>query len=185
MAASTTPTFTFRPVRRDDSANLKFWLSQPHVHRWWYQGFSDEAIEAEFGPMFDDDSTTHGFIISVDDVPVGFIQYYFFRDEPSDAALISEVFLVDRNDASIDYFIGDPLHIGRGIGRQAIAAFCDHVRHHHADLDSFIVAIHADNPASWKCLEHAGFSIVGYGDFDPDNPNDSREHVVLEQRKPL
>lgn len=182
MAENPTLQISFRPVTHGDVELLMQWLAQPFVYRWWHQEFSRTAVESHFGSMFDGSSTTHGFIVSIDDTPVGFIQYYFYSDEPDSTADISQVTPVHDNDGSIDYFIGDARHVGKGIGRQIITAFCAQLRAELPHLDGLIVAVHADNPASWKCLQHAGFTIVGRGYFAPDNPDDSREHFVLEQR---
>jgi hypothetical protein len=47
-----------------------------------------------------------------------------------------------------------------------------------------IVAVHADNAASWRALEKAGLTRVGSGEIAPDNPIDDRRHHVYRIDRP-
>ena len=40
--------------------------------------------------------------------------------------------------------------------------------------------MHAENRASWRALESAGFARVAEGELEPDNPADTRAHVVYQ-----
>ena len=51
------------------------------------------------------------------------------------------------------------------------------------DRDRELVPVHADNRASWRALERAGFTRVAEGDLEPDNPQDTRDHVVYRRRR--
>jgi len=46
------------------------------------------------------------------------------------------------------------------------------------------VPVSTANVASWRALEKAGFARVGTADLEPDNPVDSREHVVYRLDRP-
>jgi aminoglycoside 6'-N-acetyltransferase len=47
-----------------------------------------------------------------------------------------------------------------------------------------LVPVHARNVASWRALEKAGFRRVGVADLEPDNPAETREHVVYRLDRP-
>ena len=46
------------------------------------------------------------------------------------------------------------------------------------DAGAVMVAVHADNVASWRVLQRVGFRHVGSGRMAPDNPRDDERHVV-------
>jgi aminoglycoside 6'-N-acetyltransferase len=85
---------------------------------------------------------------------------------------------------TIDYLIGDVTNIGRGIGPTMIRSALDHLWADHEDAESVIVAVHADNVASWRALEKAGLTRVGSGEIAPDNPIDDRRHHVYRIDRP-
>ncbi len=80
---------------------------------------------------------------------------------------------------SLDYLLGEPGDVGRGLGPSMIAAF---VARTWADLPEstcVVVPVVAANRASWRALEKAGFVPVAEGELEPDNPIDDRLHRVL------
>ncbi len=122
---------TFRPLRRADAELLRDWLNQPHVSAWWgvhaapdglggagADAATRDAVLAEYGEMMDGGGTTHGFVIVVDDHPVGYIQWYRLADHPDYAAAIGET-----DGAGVDVLIGEPGAVGRGLGPQVIDRF--------------------------------------------------------------
>jgi RimJ/RimL family protein N-acetyltransferase len=65
-------------------------------------------------------------------------------------------------DCGIDYSIGEPAAIGRGLGSQLIAVLLDEVPLKRPDSE-FIVAPDARNLASRRVLEHNGFLLIEVG----------------------
>jgi RimJ/RimL family protein N-acetyltransferase len=53
----------------------------------------------------------------------------------------------------------------------------------HPDAHDVVVPVHADNRASWRALEKAGFTRVAEGDLEPDDPADTRDHVVYRRHR--
>ena len=85
---------------------------------------------------------------------------------------------------SIDYLIGDLANTGRGVGTEMIAAFMQRLWVDHPVCPCVIVPVHAENIASWRALDRCGFVRVAVGELVPDNPVDSRHHVILRLDRP-
>ena len=86
--------------------------------------------------------------------------------------------------ASIDYLVGDPDMIGRGLGSAMISAFVAFVWTHDPTTTSLVVPVNSANERSWRALLRAGFRRVARGELDPDNPIHDRLHEVLRIDRP-
>ena len=62
-------------------------------------------------------------------------------------------------EAGIDYAIGDPAQISRGVGTELIAALVAEVRRHHPGA-GILADPDARNAASRRVLEKNGFGLV-------------------------
>jgi aminoglycoside 6'-N-acetyltransferase len=122
---------SFRPLRRADAEQLRDWFNEPHVFAWWgvhatpdglggtgLDAATRDAVLTEYGAVMDGRDSAHGFVILVDDQPVGYIEWYRLAEEPEYAAAIGE-----SDGAGMDLLIGDPGAVGRGLGPQAIDRF--------------------------------------------------------------
>jgi aminoglycoside 6'-N-acetyltransferase len=176
--------FTFTPITRADFPLLSQWLQTPHVARWWADDPSPAAIEADYGGCVDGTEPAAVFIAHYDGQPVGLIQRYRFGAYPEYIAEMAHIMPIPEDVTSIDYLIGPGDQLGRGLGGRMIAAFVDATWRADPGTSSMIVPVHADNRASWRALEQAGFHRMVQGDLTPDNPADSRAHVIyrLERR---
>jgi len=163
---------SLRPMTRDDLSLLARWLESPHVHEWWREPFSPDAVEAEYGPTIDGTDPTKVFVISVDGRLVGIIQRYRNADNPEWAAAMAVVSGGDAA-ASIDFLIGEPDAVGRGVGAAAIAAFTPMVFDAYPEVSAVLAAPQQANVASWRALEKAGFVREWEGTLDSDDPSDS------------
>ncbi len=114
------------------------------------------------------DATEH-WVASTCGRDIGWIQCYAAADEPSE----SEQWFalgVDPTAAGIDYLIGDPADRGRGLGSAMIHAFvADVVFARRPTWSQACAAPYAENVASWRALEKAGFEFLGIVD-DEDGP---------------
>lgn len=170
---------SFVPLDRGHLPLLQRWLGEPHVARWWNHDTADAAVEAHFGPVIDGVEPGKDVVVELDGRPVGLIQLSRFSDHPDYAAELAPVLEVGDGDGTIDYLIGEPALVGRGLGSRMIDAFVEHVWEDEPDLLHLVVAVHEDNEASWRALQRAGFVVVGHGLMAPDNPVDDERHVVL------
>ncbi len=174
---------SLRPLQREDLALLRSWLDEPLVHRWWHDDSSAEAVERDYGPCIDGTEPTTVWLVLKDDDPVGLVQGYRWASYPDDLAEMAGVWPVLDGAVGIDYLIGVPEARGRGVGPQLIAAAVAELAAAHPGARDVVVPVHAGNRASWRALEKAGFTRVAEGELEPDNPSDTRDHVVL--RLPL
>jgi aminoglycoside 6'-N-acetyltransferase len=166
-----------RPMRRDDLPLLLRWLVAPHVSQWWRGEPSDlPGVEAKYGPCIDGDDPTELFVIEESEQPIGMIQRYLIAGEPDWARAFGGI--VDVSSAAgIDYLIGVPDAVGRGLGTAAISAFADLV-FEWRPVASIVVSVQQANPASWRVLERAGFSRVWAGALDSPDPSDQGPEFV-------
>lgn len=177
-------TFAFRPVTRADFALLRRWLEQPHVARWWHHETTPEALERDFGGTADGTGPGEDLLALDDGVPVGLVQrsrladFAEYRDE---FAALTEV----PDDAvTIDYLVGDPGSVGRGLGTAMIRAVVADTWRTLPGAPALLVAVVAANPRSWRALERAGFRRVAEGPMEPDNPVDDPLHYVYRLDRP-
>jgi aminoglycoside 6'-N-acetyltransferase len=172
------PDVELRPLRRSDFPVVCRWLAEPLVARWWHDDSSPAAVEAHYGPSVDGEDPTAVYLAEHDGRAFGLIQVYRFDDEPESLAELSAVCPVPDGALSIDYLIGEPEARGRGLGAAMIAAAVARGFADHADAHDVLVPVAAANTASWRALERAGGVRYATGEMTPDNPVDSREHVI-------
>lgn len=176
--------FTFERLRRDQFGLLAAWLAEPHVARWWNHDPSLQAVEDSFGDVVDGAEPAEDYVVLLDSQPIGLIQYCRFHDYPEYAAEMDPVYPVSSTAASIDYLIGDPLNVRRGVGTAMIQAFVERIWADEPDVDHIVVPVNRANVASWRALEKAGFRVVACGEINPDNPIDGRLHEILRADRP-
>jgi aminoglycoside 6'-N-acetyltransferase len=177
-------TFTFRRVTRADFGLLAEWLAQPHVARWWNHEFTPEAVERDFRDSADGREPSEDHLALLDGRPIGLIQYSRFADYPEYHDQLVDLVVVPDEAVSIDYLIGDPSLIGRGIGTAMISAFVEWIWRTNAAAPCIIVPVNSANVASWRALQSCGFRVIGRGDVEPDNPIDDPGHEILRLDRP-
>lgn len=177
-------TFTFRPIARGDFALLSGWLATAHVARWWNDDPALAAIEHDYGPCVDGIEPAHVFIASLDGRDLGLIQRYRFAAYPGYCAELAPIVRLPARSSGIDYLIGPPPALGKGLGTAMIAAFVAQTWTDDPDTTAIVVPVQAGNRASWRALERAGFLRVAEGDLAPDNPADGPEHVIYAIARP-
>lgn len=163
---------------------LGTWLAAPHVREWWNHDPSPDAIERDFGASIDGDEPGEDWIAELDGRPIGLVQYSRFGDYPDYVSEMAPVYPVGAGVASIDYLVGDPDMIGRGLGSAMISAFVAFVWTHDPTTTSLVVPVNSANERSWRALLRAGFRRVARGELDPDNPIHDRLHEVLRIDRP-
>ncbi|MDT0277279.1 GNAT family N-acetyltransferase [Blastococcus goldschmidtiae] len=178
------PAVELRPVRRADFPLVCRWLADPLVARWWDDDSSPDAVEAHYGPAVDGADTTAVYLGMHEGRVFGLVQVYRFDDEPESLAELSTVCPVPPGALSIDYLVGEPDARGRGLGAGMIAAAVARGFADHPDAGEVLVPVVAANEASWRALERAGGVRYATGELTPDNPVDSREHVVHRFARP-
>jgi RimJ/RimL family protein N-acetyltransferase len=167
------PEVALRPMTRADLGDLLRWRQAPHVERWFpsAEPLTIETIEARYGPRIDGTAATRMFVVTVDGASVGFLQDYRIRDHPDFAVLTP-----DPDAIGVDYAIGDADWLRRGVGLQAIRAWCGLVRSGYPDAATCFAAPDHRNVASRRLLRAAGFAEGTW--FDEPQPDGSTATLV-------
>lgn len=147
---------SFRPIRRSDFFLLQKWLAAPHVAIWWNEQFDLASLESRYGPRIDGSEPVHVYLILFEGVPIGWIQWYRWRDFPGHANRLS----ADHRSAGIDLAIGEIAMTGRGIGPAVIREFGTNCIFTNGDLDAIVADPSVRNLNSVSAFKKAGFSIV-------------------------
>ena len=162
---------SFEPLRAGDLPLIAAWLARPHVRRWWREPSDVASVAENYGPLVDGSDPTEGFIVHLGRRPIGYIQRYLVDDDPQWRETITSS-LGGTGGIGIDYLIGEPDLVGRGIGRLMIARFAAECWSRHPSADRIVVALQQDNVASWRALEAAGFRRCWEGDIESSAPSD-------------
>ena len=176
--------YRFEPITRADFHLVAGWLRQPAVARWWCDSPEPEALEAEYGGVIDGREAAEVFIAHWQGRPAGLVQRFALAAYPEYAEEIARWVEVPQHAWSIDYFIGQPEVMGEGRGTALVAQLTASVWAASRNASAILVPVHADNRASWRTLERAGYRRAGEGEFEPDNPIDSRAHLILRIDRP-
>src|SRR5581483_7387780 len=176
--------FTWRRVTEADFPLLRDWLRQPHVARWWNHETSDEAVARDFGQSARGEEPSQDWLALLDGSPLGLVQRCVLADYPDYLADVAAIIAVPEGTASIDYLIGDPDRVGRGLGPRMIGSMLAKTWAELPDTPAVVVPVSAANRASWRALEKAGLRRVAEGELEPDNPIDDRRHYLYRVDRP-
>lgn len=112
----------FCPVTPDDLPMLGSWIARPHWQEWW--GDPEEEV-GRIRDMVEGRDTTRPFIIELDGVPSGYIQYWFVGHHQNVRWLNDHPWLAELppEAVGIDLSIADAARLAQGIGSAALAAF--------------------------------------------------------------
>lgn len=173
---------SFTPLDEDHLPTLSEWLSEPHVKRWWPEPSDLTSVTSKYRPIIDGTDTTKAFVISHDDLPIGYIQSYRFVDEPQWRETVA-VALEVSDAAGIDYLIGREESTRLGLGSEAIREFVATLWDQYEEISVVVVAVQQANVASWKALEKAGFHRAWGGLLASDDPSDrGPTYVYVKER---
>ena len=147
---------SLRPMTEQDLPAVAAWLALPHVARWWTADTTAEAELAGYRQRVrgEGDHTIMLMILN-DGIPVGWCQWYRWDDYPDEALEMG----ARDGELGIDYAIGDPACVGRGLGTELIGALVTGLRGQHPDA-GFLVDPDAANAPSRRVLEKNGFQLV-------------------------
>ena len=153
-------------MRGEDIPLVERWLSAPHVARWYLAG---STLEREIGDVHDSvegRQPVHMLVAVEGEAPIGWCQWYLCEIDPAWAADVG----AGPGDVAIDFAIGEPTLIGRGVGTQLVG---DLVRRVRAQLPGCAVLADPDerNTASRRVLEKNGFELVAVRSL-PSEPTD-------------
>ena len=147
---------SFRRLGCTDFPLLQKWLAAPHVGDWWNERFDLASLEAKYGPAIDGSEPIHVHVIQRAGVPIGWIQWYRWRDFPEHAIQVG----ADHMSAGIDLAIGEVEQTGRGLGPAVIRQFGTNYIFINDDIGAIVADPSASNRRSVSAFRKAGFNIV-------------------------
>lgn len=117
-----------RPMREDDFPTMARWLSDARVLTWF--GGRDRPmslldVTAKYRPRLAGTVPTTCLIAELDAVPVGYVQYYRWRDHSADAAVLGLSTL--DNPYGLDLFVGRTELWGTGLGSRMLRLLLGHL----------------------------------------------------------
>ena len=146
---------TFRRMTADDLPRVERWLHEPHVGPWWVPSEVDDITRAVRG-----DEPVDPWLLVLDGEDVGYFQVYDVGYDTEYREACATVG-VDAGTGGMDYLLGDPALIGRGIGTAAIGRFVDDVVFGLGPYPAVTAGPDPKNAASIRVLEKNGFAFVG------------------------
>jgi RimJ/RimL family protein N-acetyltransferase len=162
---------SFRPMRAADLRLLHEWLQRPHVRRWWDKFDSYEEVAGHYLPAIEGSEPTDLHVVLLDDRAIGFMQTYLIADYPQHAAVVGG----GDGAAGVDLFIADSGLTGQGIGSEMLRRYVSEIVFAHPATRYCIADPEAENIASVRAFEKAGFHVVKEF-FDP---RDGKMHALV------
>jgi aminoglycoside 6'-N-acetyltransferase len=153
-----TTELTFRSMREADLELVRTWLGLPHVAAWYLAGSTVEQELDELRQCIAGEQPTYALMVLERGRPIGWCQWYVCGDYPDHAAGVG----AEPGDIGVDFAIGDPARVGKGVGTSLIAALVAHVRDRHPAA-GFVADPEATNRASRRVLEKNGFELIREG----------------------
>ena len=156
-------TITFEPLATSHFPLLLRWLETPHVKTWWddHVILTLELIEKKYRCYIAGSNLIKAYIICMENKPIGYIQYYDKHDFPREHDYAIEL---PESCAAIDWYIGEPDFIGRGIGTRALTLFLD--THVLTNFDNVFVDPDTPNIFAIRSYEKAGFKKISQAHSD-------------------
>jgi aminoglycoside 6'-N-acetyltransferase len=151
------------------------------VARWWPDPHAPAELEARYGPAIDGHDAAEVFVVEADGEPIGMVQRVWLAREPQWAAALGVA-----SDVDLDYLIGVPAFLRRGIGAAMLDAFVEETFRSHPEVQGVSSAPQQANVASWRALERAGFVRARtVAQLASDDPSDAGPAYVYLRRRPL
>jgi aminoglycoside 6'-N-acetyltransferase len=157
----------------DDLRQLHDWLQRPHVRRWYAERGTYEDVVAHYLPAIEGSDPTDHYLVVLDGRAVGMLQTYLVSDHPTYASLIE---ITDSATAGVDILIGEEELTGQGLGTEALRRFVDEIVFARAETMRCVADPDANNIASLRAFDKAGFRAVR--EFVED-PGDGEVHVLV------
>lgn len=138
----------------DDLADVARWRSEPHVVAWFPHRFADvDEVLTRYGRRLTGDDPVRMFVAFIGGVPIGYAQCFPVASDDDLAVRCG-----DPDAVGIDYLIGEPDLVGRGLGGEMIDRFCrDIVVRVFPDAPRILAAPDVRNRASIAVLVKNGF----------------------------
>jgi RimJ/RimL family protein N-acetyltransferase len=97
------------------------WFNIPHVQQFYsLRIWSESEVVEKLTPYITGEKSVFGFIILLNHIPIGYVQYYRLIDFPWPEQDLSNDII--KSGAGLDFFIGDENFIGKGWGTKILTS---------------------------------------------------------------
>jgi RimJ/RimL family protein N-acetyltransferase len=110
-------------------------------------------VETRYGPRIDGQEPTRMWVVEANGRSVGMMQDYRISDHPEFAVLTPDPAAI-----GVDYLIGEPAWLGRGIGKGMLRRWFTVARAGYPDAATYFAAPDHRNVASRRLLARVGFT---------------------------
>lgn len=162
----------FRPLTTGDLGDLVRWQRARHVAPWWRATSVDlDAARERYAPAIAGEDPTRHWIVECHGRSIGWVQDYRIADHP-DWTLTT----APQDAVGIDYLIGEPAHVGGGLGTRMLSAYLSEVVAPAYDTGTVFAAPDHRNTASLRVLDKLGFARGTW--FDCPVPGEGASTVI-------
>lgn len=134
------------------------WLSMKEVLEFYgdiHSPYSMEQVRAKYEPRVRGESPVSPFIVELDHIPIGYMQYYKLEADQQK----SYGYIEDQVVYGIDQFIGNPSLFNKGYGTKMVRKFIEIIIK-TTDADVIILDPDISNERAIRCYEKCGFLKV-------------------------
>ncbi|QMT60029.1 GNAT family N-acetyltransferase [Legionella sp. PC997] len=162
-----TKSFIFKPLTENDLILLYQWFQEPVINQWYARGklWSLKDIKEKYLPRVLRGHNVPSFIIYINGLPLGFIQYYCLSNHVPEGIGHKNHPLFHlyqpNNLAGIDLFIASSNQRGKGLGQQIIESFITELPN---SINAILVDPAVNNHQAIRCYEKAGFKRTNYSE---------------------
>lgn len=154
---------TFKPLEFSDIPTIHKWFNKPHVQAFYsLRHWSEEEVLEKLKPYILSEKPVIGFMILMNQQPIGYIQYYKVKDYPWINQDLSEDII--EHAAGMDFFIGEKQFIGKGLGSHIIKKFLDVMI--WPQFQYCMVDPDVNNTAAIRCYEKLHFKEHALIEFE-------------------
>ncbi|MDR2955958.1 MAG: GNAT family N-acetyltransferase [Prevotella sp.] len=142
-------TIKLKPVEDDNIKLLSIWLNKDYILKWYHD--ADEWLH-EVKNRNGEFSFINHFIVSNNEEPIGFCQYYDCFDAQEEWYLAENPGKI----FSIDYLIGEEKYLRKGLGKEIVKVLVRKIYEQNPEAE-IVVQPEKENIASCKALLANGF----------------------------
>ena len=144
----------FKPLEFSDIPTIHQWFNKPHVQAFYsLKPWTEAEVFEKLKPYILSDKPVNGFVVLMNQQPIGYVQYYKVKDYPWVNQNLSEDII--EHGAGMDLFIGEEQFIGKGLGSDIISEFLDTII--WPQFQYCLVDPDVNNRAAIRCYEKLKF----------------------------
>lgn len=145
---------SFIPLNQGHFSLIHSWFNKPHVQAFYsLRNWTLEEVYKKLEPYVRGERQISGFIVYLEDCPIGYIQSCPIKDHPWENQDLSEEII--QKAAGFDLFIGEEAYLNQGLGKQIIECFLK--EHIWPNYQYCIVDPDIRNEASMRSFQKCGF----------------------------